>query len=132
MSRCIYFSQVYISQKRFDLTDRDAAIAFQREMYNLAPELEFVLTQLDEGKKDVLAAIKNEASKMKSLHSSGAWSKPSKGQPLNPIAEESHNSGLQDEDDLGAFSDDTVRDALDEMNYKVAYVAFGVCFPSIT
>jgi len=53
---------------------------------------------LDEGKRDVLAAIKNEASKMKSSHWIGAWSKPSKGQPLNPIAEGSHNSGLQDED----------------------------------
>lgn len=94
-------------------------------MYNLALELEFVLTQLDKSKRDVLAAIKNEASKIKSLHSSGIWSKPSKGQPLYPIVEESHDSELQDEDDLGVFSDDTVRDALRGMNYKVAYVAFG-------
>jgi len=95
-------------------------------MYNLVPELEFVLTQLDKGKRDVLVAIKNEALKMKSLHSSSAWSKPSKGQPLNPITEDSHNSGLQDEDNLGVFSDNTVHDALDALNCKVAYIAFGV------
>ena len=100
-------------------------------MYNLVPELEFILSQLDKSKRDVLVAVKNEASKMKSLYSGGAWSKPNNGQPLNPITEESHNSSLQnDEDDLGVFSDDTVRDALHEMNYKVAYVAFGVCSPS--
>ena len=99
-------------------------------MYNLVPEFESVLTQLDEGKRDILAAIKNEALKMRSLHSSGAWSRPSKAHSLNTIAEEPHDSGLQDEDDLGVFADETVCDALDEMNYKVAYVAFGVCLHS--
>lgn len=101
-------------------------------MYNLASVLESILDQLDDSKRDELQAIKKKASGMKSLHSSGAWTKQTVARTLDSIVEEPEDSGPRDEDDLGVFGDDNVRADLDRMNYKVAYVAFGVCSFSIT
>lgn len=92
-------------------------------MYNLASELEYVLTQLDQSKKDVLAAIKDKASMVKSLHFSGVSSEEQR--------KKSHDPWSADEDDLGVFGDDTVIHALKKMNCKVGYVAFGVCLFNI-
>jgi hypothetical protein len=82
---------------------------------------------------------------MMSLHSSNAWNKTNKsgnmGRRLDSIHEEDETQGRgkgahglkpKDENDLGVFDSDNIRAALSQMNYKVAYVAFNVCAPSIT
>jgi hypothetical protein len=96
-------------------------------MYNLASVLESILGQLDDSKRAELQAVKKQASGMMSLHSSGAWTKKTVARTLDSIVEESEDSGPRAEDDLGVFGDDRVRAGLDKLNYKVAYVAFGVC-----
>lgn len=100
-------------------------------MYNLATVLESFLNQLDVGKRNKLQDVKKMSSDMKSLHSSGAWTKQTTAQELESVAKESKDLGPQDEDDLGVFDDDNVRADLDQMNYKVAYVVFGVCSFSV-
>jgi len=122
----VYFSEVYISQKNFDLTEKQEAVAFQREMYNLASVLETAADELDDSKRLELQTITTQARDIKSFYTSGAWEQD-KSQTLESIPEEP-----QDEDDLGVFGDDNVRAVLDELNYQVAYVAYGVRSPSIT
>ncbi|KAF8804869.1 kinase-like protein [Phlegmacium glaucopus] len=118
-------NQVYISKKDFDLTDQDDAVVFQREMYNLASELETLVDQLDVDKRGELDTITKQALAMKSLHSSDAWGKRTNIQTLAYIDEEDDDSELQDDDELGVFNDYNVRAILDQMNYKMSYVAFG-------
>ena len=105
-------------------------------MYNLASILKSVVNELDAKRCSNLLALKQDASDMKSLHTSGAWktekAKGGKGGRMNTIPEEGRGSEPQDEDDLGVFGDDDICTALNQMNYQVAYVAYGVCVPSIT
>lgn len=85
----------------------------------------------DNNKRGELQAIKKKASAMMSLHSSGAWTTQTVAQTLDSIVEEPKDQGLRDEDDLGVFGDVNVRADLHQMNYEVAYIAFGVCSFSI-
>ena len=114
-------------------------------MYNLASILESIIDKLDVKKFNDLVALKAAASGMMSLNSSGAWKKTDrsggkKGGGMDSIPEEDDadssrrkTEGSESEDeDLGVFDSDNIRAALRQMNYQVAYVAFGVCAPSIT
>jgi hypothetical protein len=116
-------------------------------MYNLASILESILDNLDDTKCNELEAVKQDASGMKSFHTSGAWKKTNKPQSKGgrmdsiPEVEDAHGSVEEgsepvdedeDEDDLGVFGNDNICAALSKMNYQVAYVAYGVCAPSIT
>ena len=120
-------------------------------MYNLASILESIIDKLDVKKFNDLVALKAAASGMMALNSSGAWKKTNrsegkKGGGMDSIPEEDADSsrrktegseskteGSESEDeDLGVFDSDNIRAALRQMNYQVAYVAFGVCAPSIT
>jgi hypothetical protein len=51
---------------------------------------------------------------------------------MHRVQGEAQGSEPEDEDDLGVFGNDNIRAALSQMDYQVAYVAFGVCAPSIT
>ena len=115
-------------------------------MYNLKSMLYSMLDIIDVKKFDKLKTIKNIASAMKSLTTSGAWKKTNKsgsrGGRMDSIPEEdARGSGEEaqgsedeneDEDDLGVFDNDNIRAALNQMNCRVAYIAYGVCAPSIT
>jgi hypothetical protein len=106
-------------------------------MYNLSSILKSIVDKLDINKCNELAAVKTDASGMISLNTSGAWDNTrqaeSKGKGMDSIPEEPERRGSEpeDPDDLGVFDDDDVREALNQMNYQVAYVAYGVCLPSI-
>jgi hypothetical protein len=113
-------------------------------MYNLASILRSLINELDGAECMKLAALKKDATDMKSLHTGDAWktNKPEgKGRRMHTIHEEGRGSEPQDEDgrssepedkdDLGVFDDHVIRAALNQMNYQVAYVAYGVCVPSI-
>jgi hypothetical protein len=73
-----------------------------------------------------------------SLHSSNTWNKTNKsgtrgrGKGAHGSKPKDENDDYDDENDLGVFDSDNIRAALSQMNYKVAYVAFNVCAPSIT
>ena len=104
-------------------------------MYNLASILESVLDTLDVKKFKELVALKAAASGMKSLKSSDVCntgklrtdSRSSEGE-----TDDSESEGSESEsEDLGVFNSDNIRAALRQMNYQVAYVAFGVCMPSV-
>ncbi|KDR73207.1 hypothetical protein GALMADRAFT_724722 [Galerina marginata CBS 339.88] len=122
--------EVYISQKDFDLSNENDAVAFQREMYNLASVLESMVGQLDTSKRDELQAIKKRAADLTSVHSSGAWMKHN-GTQTPDFDFDDEESDEPDGDELGIFGDDTIRAGLARMNYQVAYVAYGVCSFSI-
>ena len=114
-------------------------------MYNLTSMLKSIVDKLDTKRCDELAALKQDASDMMSLHSTNAWDKTkqswSMGGRMDSIHEEDEAQGSgkgkgaqgskpNDEDDFGVFDSDNIRAALGRMNYKVAYVAFNVCAPS--
>ena len=105
-------------------------------MYNLASILKLVINELDGDSCKCLVALKADASGMTSLHTGDAWkankAEGSKRGRMDTIPEEGRGSEPQDEDDLGVFGDDDICTALNQMNYQVAYVAYGVCVPSIT
>jgi hypothetical protein len=113
-------------------------------MYNLASILKSVINELDDKKCRKLAALKAAALGMKSLHSGDAWKTskaggkgrrmytiPEEGRGSEPQDEDGWSSEPEDEDDLGVFDDHVICAALSQMNYQVAYVAYGVCVPSI-
>ena len=114
-------------------------------MYNLASILESILDKLDVMKFNDLLDLKAAASGMMALNSSGAWKKTGrsegkKGGGMDSIPEEDDADSSwgktgrseSEDEDLGVFDSDNIRAALRRMNYQVAYVAFGVCAPSIT
>lgn len=114
-------------------------------MYNLASILKSIIHELDDKKCIKLAALKQDTSGMKSLHTGDAWKTgkavdkkgrmdtiPEEGRSSEPQDEGGQGSEPVDEGDLGVFDDDAIRAALNPMNYQVAYVAYGVCAPSIT
>ncbi|KAG5638069.1 hypothetical protein H0H81_002037 [Sphagnurus paluster] len=112
-------NEVYITKKNFDIKRLVHATAFQREMYNLASELKFIVKELDATKRIELGAIKKAASGLLSLHSSNVTEST-----RSTTMDRSFN-GRHDEDDLGIFGDDKMVANLAEMDCKVAYVAFG-------
>jgi hypothetical protein len=129
------------------LNEKNDAIAFQREMYNLTSMLESIVNKLDKKRCHELVGLKQDASDMNSLHTNNSWNKTnksrSKGGRMDSIPEEdgargsgkgkgAHGSKPKDEEDFGVFDSDNIRAALSQMNYKVAYVAYNVCAPSIT
>ena len=105
-------------------------------MYNLTSILKSVVNKLDAKRCSNLLALKQDASDMKSLHTSGAWktekAKGGKGGRMNTIPEEGRGSEPQDENGLGVFDDPNIHAALNNMNYKIAHIAYQVCVPSIT
>ncbi|OJA16400.1 hypothetical protein AZE42_13300, partial [Rhizopogon vesiculosus] len=60
--------QVSIAMEQFDLTDPDDAVAFLREMYNLATELKSFTNMFNRHKKTKLRAIQLAALGMASLY----------------------------------------------------------------
>ena len=112
-------------------------------MYNLSSMLESILDKLDIKKFNELEAVKRAASDMDSLNSSGTWKETNKcrsrGGLLDSVPEEEGARGSggeaqgsepeDEEEDLGVFGSDNIRAALSQMNYQVAYVAYGVCAP---
>ena len=127
-------------------------------MYNLASILKSVVNKLDVEKCQKLVSLKQTALNMKSFHTSGAWktekAKGGKGGHMNTIPEEGRGSEPQDEDGqcsepqdededgqrsepgdedgLGIFDDPVIHAVLNSMNYKISYIVYLVCVPSIT
>ena len=112
-------------------------------MYNLASILESILDTLDVKKFKELLDLKAAASGMMTLNSSGAWRKTDKSggkggdMDIIPEVDDAGSSrgeieGSESEsEDLGVFDSDNIRAALRQMNYQVAYIAYGVCAPSV-
>jgi hypothetical protein len=112
-------------------------------MYNLASILKSIIGELDVERFVDLAALKQDASGMKSLHSAKKTHQTGgKGGPMDTIPEEGQGSGPQGgvsqgpepekDGDLGVFSDNVIHAALDKFNYEVEDIACGVCVPSVT
>ena len=102
-------------------------------MYNLASILESVLDKLDVKKFNKLVALKAAASSMKSLKSSDVCKtgKSRTEEEDSPSSKGETEDSESESDDLGVFNSDNIRAALRQMNYQVAYVAYGVCAPSV-
>ena len=106
-------------------------------MYNLASILKSIVGELDVKRSVDLAALKQDASGMKSLHSARKTHQTDgKGGPMDTIPEEGQGSGPQggvsQGRDLGVFSDNVIHAALDKFNCEVEDIACGVCVPSVT
>jgi len=117
-----------IAQRDFDLTNEQEAIAFFREMYNLANELEDLASSFNEGKKELLGKIMTAARPVISLASLAGKYK-STGSALASIPEDPGNGGAQD--DLGVFAADDIQLVLRKMNYKISFVPVGVRAPGV-
>jgi hypothetical protein len=108
----------------FDLRNKDDAIQFLLEMFNMVERIGELEKGLDQKKKDGLTTIKSCADKMISLHSKGG--SVTRGEaPLRSIQEEgsvSCNNGM----DLGVFDCEEVRSVLASLGYEIGYIAFGV------
>jgi hypothetical protein len=108
-------------------------------MYNLASILKSIIGELDDKRSTELAALKQDASGMRSLHTARKTHKTDgKGGPMDTIPEESRGSGPQDGDsqpekdgDLGVFGDNVIHAVLDKLNYKIEGIAYEVCVPSV-
>ena len=115
-------------------------------MYNLASILKSVVNELDGERCKNLVALKHEASGMKSLHTGGAWKankaeggkrgrmdtipeegRGSEGRGSEPQDEDGQGPEPQDEENFGVFGDVAILAALNNMNYKVAWIAPTVC-----
>ncbi|KAG1877869.1 kinase-like domain-containing protein [Suillus subalutaceus] len=95
--------KVFIAQKDFDLGKAEEEVAFLREMYNLAEELDNLAGKLDPKNEKCLGNIKNAALKS----------------PRNIVK----SSGAQD--DLGIFDADDIQCILKEMDYNISFILFG-------
>ncbi|KAG5650424.1 hypothetical protein H0H81_012315 [Sphagnurus paluster] len=118
-------SEVYFTQRNFDVTSAVEAVEFQREMFNLVSELESIVDELDGTKYAQLEAMKNAASGVMSLHSNGARTATERTRITTMDAIDEVMDEAWDEDDLGVFDNDEILADLAEMNCSVAYVAFG-------
>ncbi|KAG1784539.1 uncharacterized protein HD556DRAFT_1427453 [Suillus plorans] len=115
--------RVFIAQKDFDLTKANEAVAFLREMYNLAQELDDLAGKLDPKNKKRLGNIKVAASKVISLTSQAQHNKTPRT-TLASIPEENREaSGAQD--DLGVFDADDIQGILKKMDYQISFIVFG-------
>jgi len=120
---------VLIAQKDFDLTNESAAVAFFREMYNLANELEDLADNFDQDKKNLLSEVTTTARAMISLTSQAQKNKSTRSILASVPEEHPGHGGAQD--DLGVFAADDVQLVLRKMNYKISFVPFGVRGPGV-
>ena len=114
---------MYIAKKNFDLSTAGGAVAFLREMYNLAVMIEELAVYLNHDKRGILGHVKNAAKKVMSL-TSKAKEKRTALLPLITITEGGGDEEPQD--DLGVFGADDIQDVLESMGYKINFILFGV------
>jgi len=114
---------VNIMKAEFDLRNKDDAIQFLLEMFNMVERIGELEKGLDQKKKDGLTTIKSCADKMISLDSKGG--SVTRGEALlRSIQEEgsvSGNNGM----DLGVFDCEEVHSVLASLGYEIGYIAFG-------
>ncbi|OAX43596.1 kinase-like protein [Rhizopogon vinicolor AM-OR11-026] len=124
--------QVSIAMEQFDLTEPDNAVAFLREMYNLAAELKSFTNKFNKNKRTKLRAIQLAASGVTSLHTRTM-------QPREQSSSSSSSSSDNDddgggggggggdggEDDLGVFCADEIRVMLKALKWKIDCILFG-------
>lgn len=115
--------KVFISQKHFDLTKANDAVAFLREMYNLAQELDDLAGKIDPKNKTRLRNIKVAASEVISLTSQAQHNKTPRTTLASVLEENREASGAQD--DLGVFDADDIQGILKKMGYEISFILFG-------
>ena len=115
---------MHIARKNFDLSTADGAVAFLREMYNLAVAIEELDGYLNHDKRGILGHVENAARKMMSL-TSKVKAKRTAPSSLTTITEGGGDDEAQD--DLGVFGADDIQDILGSMDYKIDFILFGVC-----
>ena len=111
-------------QEKFRPCTADGAVAFLREMYNLAVAIEELDGYLNHDKRGILGHVKSTAKKMMSL-TSKAKAKRTAPSSLTTITEGSGDDEAQD--DLGVFGADDIQGILGSMDYKIDFILFGVC-----
>ncbi|KAG1789319.1 kinase-like domain-containing protein [Suillus plorans] len=115
--------KVFIVQKNFDLTKANEAVAFLREMYNLAQEFDDLAGKIDPKNKTRLGNIKIAASKVISLTSQAQHNKTPRTTLASVFEENREASGAQD--DLGVFDADGIQGILKKMDYQISFIVFG-------
>lgn len=115
--------KVFIAQKDFDLRKAEEAVAFLREMYNLAEELDDLAGKLDPKNEKRLSNIKDAALKVISLTSQAQHNK-TPGTTLASVPEE-HREASGTQDDLGVFDADDIQYILKEVDYNISFIVFG-------
>ncbi|KAG1763667.1 hypothetical protein EV702DRAFT_1051729 [Suillus placidus] len=115
--------KVFIAQKDFDLTKANEAVAFLREMYNLAQELDDIAGKLDPKNKKRLGNIKVAASNVISLTSQAQLNKTPRTTLASVPEENCEASGAQD--DLGVFDADDIQVFLKKMDCQISFIVFG-------
>lgn len=113
-----------VHQKDFDLADTEQEINFLREMYNVATQITALSRDLDQLKEKSLSDIKAAADRVLSLssthHSSSGSTRSSTG------SRHRWAGSSEDEDDLGVFKADDIQSILDQMDYEIEFIPWGV------
>ncbi|KAF8554809.1 hypothetical protein OG21DRAFT_1018327 [Imleria badia] len=110
---------VSIYQKSFDLKKANEQADFMREMYNLTTQITALSGELDQDKRLSLRDIHAVAGNVPSLSSA-----PQKTRTTGSTTAErtAWTHGPQDEDNLGVFEADDIKNVLHQMNYKIEFV----------
>ncbi|KAG1794435.1 uncharacterized protein HD556DRAFT_1370351 [Suillus plorans] len=115
--------KVFIVQKNFDLTMANEAVAFLREMYNLAQELDSLAGKIDPKNTTRLADIKVAAFELISLTSQAQHNTTPRTTLASVFEENREASGVQD--DLGVFDADDIQGILKRMDCQILFIVFG-------